>query len=94
MHSERLSVLEVQAEEIRLNYLKSEIELGLEFARISTTAGNRDLVSADRSKQVAVRASTIVHRFMGLLPNSPGKHDLKHRLSELDKVISTLPPKR
>ena len=89
---QRFSAMMTQADEIRLNHLEAEIELGLKFARMSTTEGDRDFVSADRSKQAAVRASTIVHRFMALISESPAKHGLKQKLSELDKIISSLSP--
>jgi hypothetical protein len=48
MFSNRLSALLVQAQEIRLGYLREELELGLEFARISRTKRDLDPVSADR----------------------------------------------
>jgi hypothetical protein len=56
MSSGRHEALTVEADEIRLRYLKAEIELGLKFARISMVENDLDFVSANRLKQAAVRA--------------------------------------
>jgi hypothetical protein len=90
MSADRLSALVARAEEIRLRYLRAELELGVEFARISREEADLDAIRSDRSRQFAVRTSTIVHRFMSLIAGSTGKHELTRQLAELDKIISSL----
>ena len=89
MASQRHLELATQAEKIRIDYLNAEIELGLMFARLSSR--ELDPASADQSRQQAVRASTIVHRFVNLIADSPAKHGLTRRLSELDEIIASWP---
>ena len=89
MPSQRHSELATQAEKIRTDYLNAEIELGLAFTHLASV--ELDPASADQSRREAVRASTIVHRFVSLIANSPAKHGLTLRLSELDKIIASWP---
>src|SRR5450755_794110 len=68
MASQRHSELSTQAERIRTDYLNAEIDLGLAFTRLASA--ELDPASADQSRREAVRASTIVHRFVSLIANS------------------------
>jgi hypothetical protein len=70
---------------MRTDYLNAEIDLGLAFTRLASV----DSASAAQSRQEAVRASTIVHRFVSLIANSPAKHGITRKLSELDKIIAS-----
>jgi hypothetical protein len=87
MASQRYSELATQAERIRTDYLNAEIDLGLAFIRLALV--ELDSASEDQSRREAVRASTIVHRFVSLIANSPAKHGLTRKLSELDKIITS-----
>jgi hypothetical protein len=87
MASQRHSELATQAERMRTDFLNAEIDLGLAFTGLASV--ELDSTSAAQSRREAVRASTIVHRFVSLIADSPAKRGLTRKLSELDKIIAS-----